>query len=73
MCNCHNTSLCPLDGECQQKCVIYQVTIETDGHVLPTEKYVALTETSFKQRYYNHLTTFKHESKTSTTELSKHI
>ena len=51
----------------------YRATIETDGHVLPTEKYVGLTETAFKQCYYNHLTTFRHENKSNTTELSKHI
>ena len=36
-------------------------------------KYVGLTETAFKQRYYNHLTTLRHENKSNTTELSKHI
>ena len=46
---------------------------QTDMCYLQTKKYVGITETSFKQRYYNHLTTFKHESNSNTTELSKHI
>ena len=68
-CNCRKKPDCPLNGNCQQTNVIYQATVTTETS---TETYVGLA-TNFKERYRNHLTSFKHCKKRNATELSKHI
>ena len=40
--------------------VIYKATTKAETNNWPTETYVRLTETTFKQRFANHLITFKH-------------
>ena len=65
MWNCCNTSVCPLNGECKQKCVLYQTPITTNGNVLPAQKYVVSTETNFKQCYSTPFTIVRHERKNS--------
>ena len=69
-CNCRNRQLCPLDGNCLSKSVVYQATVTTQHK---SESYVGLTETEFKTRYTNHKASFNHSSKRNTTELSKYI
>ena len=68
-CNCRKREQCPLKGNCQQKDVIYQATVRTDT---TKETYVGLAS-NFKERYSNHKTSFRHQTKRNETELSKHI
>jgi hypothetical protein len=70
MCNCRQQNNCPLDGKCLSKEVVYQATVKTENK---TETYVGITETSFKTRFNNHLTSFRQENGRNRTELSKYI
>ena len=71
-CNCRRPAECPLNGDCLTNNVVYKAMVKTTG---PDEvrEYIGLAETEFKLRYANHLTTFRHESRQNSTELSKYI
>ena len=58
-CDCHVAENCPLNGHCKQSAVIYQadVTPEIDNE----HTYIGLTEGHFKERLFDHLTSFKYE------------
>ena len=71
-CNCRNPEQCPLDGRCLTKRIVYKATVETNSSRTP-RVYIGSTETSFKQRYANHLMSFRKERYENQTELSKHI
>ena len=71
-CNCRNPERCPLNGHCLTNKIVYKATVETDGTRAP-KIYIGSTETSFKQRYANHLMSFRHEKYRNQTELSKYI
>ena len=71
-CNCQKPNDCPLTGHCQTKSIIYQATV-TPSNNNPNQTYIGLTETTFKKRHANHKTSFKHEAKKFSTELSKYI
>ena len=71
-CNCRNKELCPLNGKCREKQVIYQCHVkssENDQGVY----YIGLTENTFKERWYQHKTSFKYQHKANSTELSKYV
>ena len=68
-CDCRKKDECPLDGKCIQTDVIYQATVTTNT---TKETYIGLA-TNFKERYRNHLTSFRHHKGRNKTELSKHI
>ena len=75
-CNCKNPKLCPLDGNCKQKSVIYQakVTVKKTGRGKEEiETYVGSTGGDFKIRLANHKHTFKNEALKNSTTLSQHI
>ena len=69
-CNCRNKTNCPLNGDCQEKCLVYKavVTTDNDSHV-----YYGQCEGDFKTRYNNHTKSFKHRKYVNETELSKHV
>ena len=69
-CNCHNPSVCPMDRKCDDTNIINQAEISTS-----TDKktYIGLRDTTFKQRYQNHMCSFKNEWYKHAMELSKHI
>jgi len=69
-CNCRNSINCPLNGNCLQKTVIYQATVNS---INSKETYVGLTEQDFKTRYRNHATSFNNAKYKNSSELSKHI
>ena len=71
-CNCRNRSQCPLNGECLTSSIVYKAIVRAPGSPAFKE-YIGLTEGPFKQRYNNHLTSFRHERHSDATELSKHI
>ena len=71
-CYCRQRDSCPMDDNCQAESIVYKATVRSN--VTGSEKdYFSLTEPPFKQRYANHLTSFRHKRYASRTELSKHI
>ena len=71
-CNCRNKSECPLANQCLTSKIIYQAEIKNDQN---NEKkiYIGLAETTFKQRYNNHVKSFRHRDYSKEAELSKYI
>ena len=69
-CNCRKKDQCPLKGRCQISNVVYKATIKS---ATGTRHYVGSTGGPFKLRYYNHMSSFKHEKKKFSTELSKYV
>ena len=72
-CNCRIKDLCPLPEQCLTPSVVYQASVTTNNNIKPEQTYIGLTEGQFKTRYNNHNTSFRHESKRSSTELSRYI
>ena len=72
LCNCRQKDSCPLDGKCLDKNAVYLCNVKRD---LSDEgvNYIGLTENTFKDRFYKHRNSFKHESKANSTELSKRV
>ena len=70
-CNCRNKNLCPLDGACLTKNIIYEATVTTTSGNART--YIGMTEHEFKMRYKNHKLSFKDRKHSHDTVLSKHI
>ena len=70
-CNCRNKNLCPLDGTCLTKNIIYEGTVTTTSGNART--YISMTEHEFKTRYNNHKLSFKDRKHSHDTVLSKHI
>ena len=68
-CNCRKKPECPLEGKCLQANVVYQASVTTEA---TNESYVGLA-TNFKDRYRNHMTSFRHANRRNETELSKYI
>ena len=68
-CNRRKKDQCPTDRKCLTQNVVYQVTVSTQSS---SQTYIGLA-TNFKERYRNHATSFRHQSKRNETELSKHI
>ena len=69
-CNCKNISICPMSGNCQNKCIVYRAEVKTSD----TKKYYyGVCETTFKKRYANHLKSFKTAKYKNETALSKYI
>ena len=69
-CNCRKKDQCPLDNKCLSSSVIYNAQVTTNN---TTKNYIGLTEGTFKQRFSQHKSTFKHRKHINNTELSKYI
>ena len=69
-CNCRNKDHCPLNGNCTKSCIVYQATV-TSGK--QSNVYFGSCSTTFKARFNNHTSSFRHRSKAASTELSKHV
>ena len=75
-CNCRNKSTCPLQGKCLESELVYKASISTasTSHKSQEQKvYIGLTGGRFKERYRNHLKSFKSEKYKNETELSKEV
>ena len=70
-CNCRTKTDCPLNGDCRKESIIYKCTATTCN----LEKlYLGLTEGEFKkQRYYDHVKSFKNEFYANSTTLSSYV
>ena len=71
-CNCSKNAVCPVNGECQTKNVIYQATINTNQIEKP-ETYVGLTARTFKKRWDGHKSSIRSRNPKTSTTLSHHI
>ena len=69
-CNCKYKRPCPLNGNCRDKAIVYQATVQTKDQ---SKNYIGLCETEFKAKFYNHNHSFNSDSKRNATELSKFI
>ena len=74
-CSCPKNTPCPLEAKCLSENIIYHATVTetTKEKTQNVEKYVGLTAPPFKQRYGNHLKSFKNEKYSTETTLSTHI
>ena len=63
---------CILGGKCILEGIVYQATVK-ESKTNITETYIGLTADPFKNRYGNHLKSFRHKKYISDSELSKHI
>ena len=73
ICNCRRGTVCPLEGKCLSKNIIYQATVTPTNPPDKPETYVGLTSTTFKLRLANHKKSFKHHTYRKETTLSEHI
>ena len=69
-CNCRYKPSCPLNGNCRDKAIVYQATVQAKDQ---SKNYIGLCETEFKAKFYNHNHSFNSNSKRNATELSKFI
>ena len=71
-CNCQNVNQCPLNGKCLAKSIVYKAEIRSqhDGSV---KTYIGMTSNTFKEKYRNHVKSFRHPHYSSGTELSKYV
>ena len=71
-CYCRRPDDCPTGGKCLTQSVVYQADVTTHDN---QEKkiYVGVTANEFKDRYRNHMKSFRNEKYSCDTELSKYI
>ena len=70
-CICKPNDVCPLNGECLTECFVYKASVIAPN--IPTRVYYGATEGRFKEWYNNHTKSFRHESYSRDTELSKYL
>ena len=71
-CNCRvGRAGCPLNGECQKKCLVYGAKV-TNTRTSTSEFYTGVTARRFKDRLYEHQTSFNQRNQKPTT-LSDHV
>ena len=68
-CSCRQKSDCPLNQKCLSECLVYNAVVNTST----TKNYFGTCEKSFKERYNNHTSSFRDESRQKSTELSNYI
>jgi len=71
-CNCRDKANCPVGGKCLEKNIIYQATVKATN-TNKEETYIGLASTTFKERYRNHIASFKNTKNRNATTLSSHI
>ena len=59
-------------GNCLKPSVVYQAIVTTEDD-RPAQSYAGLTETSFKTRFANHMSSFRDANKRLSIELRKHV
>jgi hypothetical protein len=62
-CNCDNKNTCPLPKQCMTNNIIYKATVSTvtTNNTNDTKHYIRMTATTFKERYANHTSSFRHK------------
>ena len=71
-CNCRKENKCPLQNKCLTPDIVYQAIV-TNNIGIVKKIYFKLCETSFKERYHNHTSSFRLQSRSKDTELSKYV
>ena len=71
-CNCRVKQSCPLNGRSLTDSIVYRAEVRQTGNDT-VKTYTGLTKGTFKQRYNNHLSTFRHQKYENSTGLSKKI
>ena len=71
-CNCRTKEACPFNNKCLSKCLIYNARVTTANDT-EGKNYIGLTEGTFKARYTQHTSTFRHRKHASSTQLSKYV
>ena len=71
-CNCRIKSSCSLDNKCLTQQLIYQADV-TNNLDDDCKYYLGVAETTFKERYSNHKSSFNNENGKTSTELSKYV
>ena len=71
LCNCNDRNLCPLDGKCLTRTIVYQGEITT--HSGNKHKYIGISEPPFKGRSSDHRTSFSNRMYINKTDLSKKV
>ena len=71
-CNCRRGLVCPLNGQCLTKGVVYEATVEREDD-RRKETYTGLTARTFKKRHYGHTSSFRHEKNKGESTLSGYI
>ena len=69
-CICINKEKCPLQEKYLTKNIMYKSTLTSNQDNYQHKIYYGITETKFKQRYANHVKSFRHETYQSGTELT---
>ena len=70
LCNCRKPQECPLEGKCLTTSLVYEAKV-TAG--TSTKNYIGLTERTFKERFNQHQSDFRHEKNKFNTSLSKYV
>ena len=71
-CNCRDKKACPLDGQCKTRGIVYQATVTRKDNN-KKETYIGMTDTTFKERYYNHTSSFRKNEAKHRTTLSHYV
>ena len=71
-CNCRKKNECPMQNNCLTPNIIHEATV-TNNTSIVEKTYFGLCETSFKERYRNHISSFRLQSRSRDIELSKHV
>ena len=69
-CSCTKNNVCPLDGKCLSKNVVYKATVSQENGT--SNNYIGLSSNSFKSRLSTHKSSFNN-IELNQTGLSKHI
>ena len=69
-CDCRDKQTCPVDNKCLTSNVVYKATVKYEDK---EQSYVGMTEYSFKTRYTQHKSSFKHSKHRNQTELDNLI
>ena len=71
LCNCSNATMCPLNGNCLDRDILYECSVSCDIPNYMTKVYTGISSTVFKSRYGNHKLSFNNPKYKNDTELSK--
>ena len=72
-CNCRKKNECPIQNKCLIPNIIYGATVTNNTDIVQKKIYFELFETSFKERYRNHTSSVRLQSRSKDTQLSKHV
>ena len=73
LCSCPKAKKadCPLGGKCLTRHIVYRADVIVEGR--ETKCYYGIADTTFKERYNNHTSSFRHRKNSTKTALSIHL